>query len=233
MIGMNRIHLIGLIIAFAVHSQVNPTNPQPEGKVKTRSAPHIPGDPQHVVKAFHKIYQGLVGFRDIHHRLPHYSELTDFSHQIAPGVTLTREDFLNPDVGLPEDPLWKPKRMDRHYAIKYELRRSDGSLKSQFPRVGVKDLWVSTEGHYVRDLVVTSAKGSQVKFYGFVVGLFSDGSVEIVPIGKMIGVQDKRKMIHAAFPDETGLPMNRMTLEKLSNKIILENRLKIDHRKPL
>ena len=195
--------------------------------------PKIPGDPQRVVRTFHKLFNGLVGFRKTHGRLPHFNELKDFSRPISPGISLSAADFRNPDVGLPEDPAWKPSRMEARYAIKYELARPNGKQKPAFPAKGERDLWISTENQYTREAFVNGPDGKKFKYYGVVVGLFSDGTVEVEPINKMIGVQVQRNMIYAAFPDETGLPAKRLTFPALSNKVYKETVRRIKPGKPL
>ena len=139
-------------------------------------------------------------------------------------MSFTANDFQNPDVGLPEDPAWKPARMEARYALKYLFKRPDLKPKPAFPGKGEKDLWISTENQFVREAFVNGPEGTEFKEFGVVVGLFSDGTVEVKPMDEMVlGCRVARNMLYAAFPEETGLPPKPLPFAVLSNRMHQDN----------
>ncbi len=178
--------------------------------------PAIPGNTSKVVESFKKVYRAMDAFRKVNGRLPLPFELLDTSKPLVPGFQLNPDDFQNPDVKTVEYANSHPLSMEPHYALAYRHPRPNGLKKPAFPKQGERDVWL-VSNHFERLASVNSKSGRQIVYYGFMIALFSDGSVSVVPASKMLATINRRNMVHQEFPGETGLAPSTPTYNALMN----------------
>lgn len=182
--------------------------------------PPIPGNPQTAVTSFQHLYRAMVAFRGTHGRLPNGMELHDLNKPIAAGIRLTADDLTNRDARTPEYAASLPKGFDPEpqYAVLYRGRRPNGDKKPAFPRRGERDLWFESR-HYMRRFVVGKGPNSNVKYFGVMVGLFSDGKIEVRPMDQMVARRLGPNALKIEFPDQTGMPKDTLPAEEMWQRL--------------
>lgn len=89
----------------------------------------------------------------------------------------------------------------------YMGKRYDGVKKPDFPAKGERDLWLVSR-HYLRKAFVGVGNDQHLRYFGVLVGLFSDGKVEVKSPNQLIGIRLASNAWVIQFPDQTGIPPN-------------------------
>ena len=224
--------LIGVLLNFVWHPKpkyVFMGREIPEGGlvVHPQGVGH-PGDPENAVKAFRKIYAAMDAFRRINNRLPEPEEMMDFSKPLAPGHQLTREDFNTPD--WPYSDRYLQKDRNPNYQFTYYTARPDGTPRPAFPAKGEKDIWFRCDD-YTRSNQIVQRDHTKDSFFptGVFVVLWSDGSIEKVPVQDEAHFQDpkQRNALISSIKGQAGLPKKIITAADLyaQNHLIVRARL--------
>jgi hypothetical protein len=165
----------------------------------------VGGNPQNVVDHMKRVYLAMVGYRSIHGHLPSPQELKDTSRDIIPGLRLSKTDFENEDQKDPNFAAHLPGGRGGFCFNYISKKRPDGSGRPDSPAPGERDVWLRCLD-YQRSRWVKEKGGDNQEWYGVVIGLFSDGKIEILPADQMVFVQLQANAFEPHFPDETGLP---------------------------
>jgi len=177
----------------------------------------IPGDPQTAVRSFKRLYKAMIAFRNLHGRLP--TGRVELSKPIAPGIQLTDNDFTNPDAKTAAYAASNPLGdVEPSYMSRYLHRRPNGEKKPAFPGKGERDLWF-VSNHYMRMVVLNVGDHKSVTYYGKLVGLFSDGEIEVKPIDQLVGHRLGRNMMAIEFPDQTGIPKDSLPVNVMMQRM--------------
>ncbi len=221
---MSRALRIGMIVALALAAGglalflfLPPKRVQSNSLARTaRTA--IPGDPQNAVKAFRNLYAFLIAYRKAHGSLPRANNayLLELSETFEGGAKLAKSDVYCIDVDHPDYLDSRPIERDPRYGLAWNFKRPDGTPKPDFPKAGERDLWAYSR-HYERIGWTRDGKASEV--YGYRVGLFSDGSVEVVPSEKLIGVRRSANSWFTHFPGVTGIPKGSLPINEMQEKV--------------
>jgi len=186
--------------------------------------PKIPGDPETAVRSFRHLYRAMIGFRTNRGRLPAGFELKDLSRPIAPGIQLTIDDISCSDAKTPEFAASRPETPGPDYEFNYRGVRPNGRHKPAFPQKGEKDLWFSSK-HYKRTMAIGKGNNARMVNYGVIVGLFSDGDIQIRSMDQLVAVRHWSNGMQIRFPDETGLPKGLLSVNDTWQNLVDEARL--------
>lgn len=224
---MNAAARFGILVALALvvcgavvlWAQQPPKARRIEAVTKPTSA--IPGDPQNAVTALRNIYRALIAHRKATGSLPRANPivLLERPGSLAGGAKLERSDLYCVDAGLSEYRASSPVEASERYALVWNGVRPDGTKKPAFPKPGEKDLWACSK-HYERSRLVEGGERSEI--YGVRVGLFSDGSIEVVPSEKLVGVRRSANSWWTYFPGETGIPGGGMPIHEMQRQILAD-----------
>jgi hypothetical protein len=148
-----------------------------------------PGNPEHAVEDFRRIYRYLDGFRKEAGRLPTAEEFLE-RRVLKDGFQLEVSDLENPDW-TSADGLDAINRVGRgcHSKLSFGTPRPDGTPKPAFPNVGERDLWMLSELTARSNTVMYPGGKQKSRFTGYFVGLFSDGSIETFKHREMLFVR--------------------------------------------
>ncbi|HJP83691.1 MAG TPA: hypothetical protein VJ835_09315 [Fimbriimonadaceae bacterium] len=167
------------------------------------------------------IYKALIKYRKATGHLPTRQKvLWDLIKQPEYGIELSELDLKCSDALTASYTDSKPVTTDPRYHLKWNGKRPDGSKKPDFPAKGERDLWAFSN-HYKRGRSVDlGAKYPYVQYYGFVIGLFSDGTVVVLPAKDLVAVRKGSNSWTTYFPTETGVPKNAIPENKMAKQLI-------------
>ncbi len=153
-------------------------------------------------------------FRESEKRLPASLNELHLTSSTWPKGRLERDDFLNGDF---QNIL--PKPGFELYFYSYSSPRADKSRKPVFPQPDQRDLWVSCDQYFWNRPILSN--GHPVpQFGGVMIGLFSDGSIEVVQAEKMLSVQRAPNALQNYFPMESGLPPDALPVGEMGKKVL-------------
>jgi hypothetical protein len=167
-----------------------------------------PGDPQHAIEDFKRIYLYLDGYRKEVGRLPTADEFLE-RRALKNGLQLTEDDLKNPDWTI-ADGMDAIQRIDRkcHYTVSFDSPRPDGTPKPAFPKDGERDLWMLSQLTARSNTILYPGGRQKSHFTGYFVSLFSDGSIEMFRHKEMLFVArpGEPRMPYLTTPGVAGLP---------------------------
>ena len=173
------------------------------------------GNPENAVRAFHKVYLAFIAFRTKYHRLPEMKEVLE-----APDGALWKlsiEDFRVPDLPGERSEIPTPANVAQ-FLLSYLTPRPDGAAKPAFPKDGEKDAWLACDV-YTRHIKKRGPDGKvETKLEGDYVVLWSDGTTEKIPLGRVVWFPEKAGSVNYVmdFPGQTGLPSNVISEEQMA-----------------
>lgn len=187
--------------------------------------PDIPGNPKNAVHAMKRIYKAFAKYRDATGHLPARQQiLRDLVTKPAHGIELSEEDVICIDAKSAAYSESKPVTTDPSYMLTWNTKRPDGSKKPESPAKGERDLWAYSN-HYKRGRYVNlGGKYSQVEYYGFAIGLFSDGTVVVARAEDLVAVRRGSNSWNTYFPMETGVPKGAIPLNKMARLVADQHR---------
>jgi len=178
-----------------------------------------PGNPENAVEDLKRFYWALDQYRTKTKRLPGIQQFLDVSKPLAPGIRLRQEDFENPDdefweIDVPPGAKRPPVYQFHFYSVakpkpgspllKY-LSSKDWN-KPVFPKAGEKRLWANTS-IYSRSNQRDFPDGSRTMHKsGYEVVLWSNGSIEKIPVRKMLFTRESDKLFRIYHPGDFGVP---------------------------
>lgn len=156
------------------------------------------GDPANAIADFKVLYKAIDAFRTRHHRLPAGKEVDELGPPDA---------WTNPDTAYGDQPYAaKRARGQYHYMMSFLSLRADGTPKPAFPRRGEKDVWLVADQYVRYNQRQTLDKLSEMKLEGSYVVLWSDGTIEQIPLKDQIVVWAEAKRGSHCFKGEAGIP---------------------------
>ncbi|MDX1931950.1 MAG: hypothetical protein SFU56_05035 [Capsulimonadales bacterium] len=177
--------------------------------LKVNPAGDVLGNPEEAVKDFRQIYAVMERYRREHGKLPGAGELMK---------ELPRDAFHTPDFG----------RSDIHaafsdttaeYIWQYPAERPNGQAYPATPKPGERDVWMICDTYARMNQTVFRDRHSEYSPKGCYVVLWSDGTVEKIPVRDVIYYQTGRNEWTLGFRGETGLPTKVTSLtEHLGDK---------------
>ncbi|MBC8064777.1 MAG: hypothetical protein H7Y17_08105 [Chlorobia bacterium] len=166
-----------------------------------------------------RIYKALVKYREATGHLPaRQQELRNLVKNPAYGIELSEKDVVCNDAKTPAYTESKPVTTDPRYTLNWNTKRPDGSKKPVLPAKGERDLWAFST-HYKRGRSVDlGGKYPSVQYYGFAIGLFSDGNVVVLPAEDLVAVRRGGSSWNTYFPMETGVPKSAIPLNQMAKQ---------------
>ena len=180
------------------------------------------GDPQNAVVDFKRIYAAMDGYRRSRGTLPPLQKLLGDPG----GLGLTAEDLSNPDAQYADAYVSGQKNLSS-YMFAYLQPRPDGKPKPAFPAAGEKDAWLVSTDYVRRNQTVYQDQHQDLDFKGAYVVLWSDGTVEKVPILKgLYAKADVGSVLD--FKGQAGLPDDSKGLKDIYKEASPRHRITYD-----
>lgn len=172
-----------------------------------------------------RIYKALAKYRDATGHMPARQQvLRDLVTKPAYGIELSEEDVICFDAKSAAYPASKPGTTDPRYMLTWNTKRPDGSKKPDTPAKGERDLWAYSN-HYKRGRYVNlGGNYPHIEYYGFAIGLFSDGTVVVARAEDLVAVRKGSNAWYTYFPMETGVPNGAIPLNQMAKQVVDQHR---------
>lgn len=168
-----------------------------------------PGNPEHAITDLKKMYWVIDQFRRKNNRLPELREiLSDALRSDNPNM-LGLEDQTTPDGHLKDG--HTPGATNDTYFYAFRTKRPDGNARPAFPKSGEKDVWVYTDAYVRRRQTVYQDHRSTFQPSGVYVVLWSDGTIEKVPMPEMLKYRVSDTEWRYTFRGQAGVPKDAVS----------------------
>lgn len=202
--------LIGFLVAHYVRLRalaMGPQKPDLRDRLATyNTGGKVPGDPSKAIRDLSKVHVGLAVFSSRHHRYPR--DAAEFVKDVftrAKAYPFKVSDLKNPDSQYAASPVAR-RYPDRFFPFLIPSKRPDGTGVGGKHRPGTRDVLAYTNIYAHHNITHRRREGDLLEPVGFFIVLWDDGTIEKIPLDRLIYVHKGNGSYAHGFPGQAGVP---------------------------